>query len=200
MSCANNDMVPYTRTEDISPSGGFQRSSCGPGFVNKPEWYGPASDFESPTGTAPYTNPLNGKQWPYFPTVDISGESDVAGVDEKDNNKCAGAACTVSDCCTQMTCANNNGQPGFNNTFITKGFTATLCGANRQPKPSPWTHVCTGRICTNEECCEPITCANNDDKTGRQYTNTGFLKPTCGNGWVLKTRTTFFLSSKDLKS
>ena len=46
---------------------------------------------------------------------------------------------------------------------------------------------CTGSKCTEAECCEPISCANNDNQD-RIYTSTGFKRVTCGVGKVLKTR------------
>ena len=46
MSCANNNKVNNTRTVVVSNSasgyaGGFEKSSCGEGWVNKPTWTGP---------------------------------------------------------------------------------------------------------------------------------------------------------------
>ena len=101
--------------------------------------------------------------------------------------------CTESDCCVQISCANNDGANA--NSFSSNGFPAANCGPGKVRKSGD--PICSGGICSVSECCEAMTCSNNNG-VAHSYNALGFLKENCGAGKVIKVRDTNSDGSDDV--
>lgn len=94
-----------------------------------------------------------------------------------------GRGCLFDDCCEELTCKNNDGVSG--RVYSENGgFQPETCGSHYQPKEQAKENILcllnpTQSVCTFRDCCEEISCANNNG-VSRQFAPTpGFDEATC---------------------